>query len=355
MLKKSYSFFFQQLKLRVDSIHKGLNEAKQNYSQCLRSLEIISDDIHQKRKDKKMLAMLANLQEREAGVGADSEDETSLDQSQLDLDLDCNSSLSDVDGILPENLPELPPLPGRGIQMAPGAEGPSGVSSCGDGATAELGKMSLGSASRGTLERSVSGAESTDSVDSDSRASLSRSCSLKREVYGCEQEDSEVGECSSTDVPANETEQIAEVSSSIGEANAIAMTTLPEAESLDGNNASESVNVSVEIALPIIESKEDPEQSETVTTSHQGDEINEDAQIVESENSACDQNTQDQECTGSDCELNEASDDPVLETKDKLDFPSEVHIDNNNANQTEPQQASEESVAEDSLEIVERI
>ena len=299
-----------------------------------------------------MLAMLASLQEREAGVGADSEDETSLDRSQLDLDLDCNSSLSDVDGILPENLPELPSLPGRGIQMAPGAEGPSGLSSSGDGAAAELGKMNLGSASRGTLERSVSGAESTDSVDSDSRASLSRSGSLKREVYGCEQGDSEVGECSGNGVPTKETEQIFEVSNSIGEANATAITTVPQDECLDGNIASESVNMPGEIASPIIEAEEVPEQSETVATLHQEDEVYEDTQTVELENSACDQNTQDQEFAGSDCESNKASDDPVLETKDKQDFPSEVHIDNNNANQIEPQQASDESVADNSLEII---
>lgn len=55
------------------------------------------------------MAVIANLQEREAGVGADSEDEMSLDQSQLDLDLDCNASLSEVDGIVPaDNLPDLP-------------------------------------------------------------------------------------------------------------------------------------------------------------------------------------------------------------------------------------------------------
>ena len=95
----------------MDSIQKGLSEAKQIYSKCLRSLETISDDIHQKRKDKKTIAMIANLQEREAGVGADSEDEMSLDQSQLDLDLDCNTSISEVDGILPDNLPGLLPFP----------------------------------------------------------------------------------------------------------------------------------------------------------------------------------------------------------------------------------------------------
>ena len=106
----------------MDSIQKGLSEAKVIYSKCLKSLETISDDIHQKRKDKKTMAMIANLQEREAGVGADSEDEVSLDQSQLDLDLDCNTSLSEVDGMLPaDSLPEMPPFPaGRAAEASSG-------------------------------------------------------------------------------------------------------------------------------------------------------------------------------------------------------------------------------------------
>lgn len=176
----------------MDSIQKGLSEAKVNYSMCLRSLEIISDDIHQKRKDKKMLALLANLQEREAGVGADSEDEASLEQSQLDLDLDCNSSLSELDGIAAEHLPDLPTLAGR---VFTDAKEPSGVSVSTTSAAAEQGNKSTGSISRGALERSVSGAENSESVDSDSLASLARSGSLKREVYGCEQEENEAEEC----------------------------------------------------------------------------------------------------------------------------------------------------------------
>ena len=102
----------------MDSIQKGLSEAKVIYSECLRSLETISDDIHQKRKNKKTMAMITNLQEREAGVGADSEDEMSLDQSQLDLDLDCDASLSEVDGIVPaDNLRDLPTFAaGKGVR-----------------------------------------------------------------------------------------------------------------------------------------------------------------------------------------------------------------------------------------------
>lgn len=176
----------------MDSIQKGLSEAKVNYSMCLRSLEIISDDIHQKRKDKKMLALLANLQEREAGVGADSEDEASLEQSQLDLDLDCNSSLSELDGIATEHLPDLPTLAGR---VFTDAKEPSGVNVSTTSAAAEQGNKCTGSISRGALERSVSGAENSESVDSDSLASLARSGSLKREVYGCEQEENEAEEC----------------------------------------------------------------------------------------------------------------------------------------------------------------
>lgn len=90
----------------MDSILKGLSEAKVIYSNCLKSLEVISDDIRQKRKHKKSVALIANLQMRESGVGADSEDDVSLNQSQLDLDLDCEASLKDVEGILVENLPE---------------------------------------------------------------------------------------------------------------------------------------------------------------------------------------------------------------------------------------------------------
>lgn len=305
--------------------------------------------------------MLANLQEREAGVGADSEDETSLDQSQLDLDLDCNSSLSDVDGILPENLPELPPLPGRGIQGSSGAEGPSGVSSSSDGVAAELGNMSLGFASRGTLERSVSGAESSESVDSDSRASLTRSGSLKREVYGCEQEESDEGKCSGNDVQTKKTEQIVEVSNTIGDtnanANATATATLSENSDVpEDGNVGESGNASEEIASSIVELEpaEVLEQSDTVTT-HKRDEVIEDTQTVVSENSTSTHNTQDQECASIDCESTKASDDPVLETTDKQVFPSEIHIDNNNANQSEPQEASEEFTADNSLENCEYI
>lgn len=76
------------------------------YANCLQSLEEISDDIHQKRKHRKSVALIANLQRRESGVGADSEDDVSLDQSQLDLDLDCEASLKDVEGVFVENLLE---------------------------------------------------------------------------------------------------------------------------------------------------------------------------------------------------------------------------------------------------------
>ncbi|KAK3733787.1 hypothetical protein QZH41_015116, partial [Actinostola sp. cb2023] len=88
--KREFDRHLWQLKLRVDSILLGLSGAKENYSACLKSLEIISDEIHEKRKSKRMEAMLSKLQEREAGVGADSstEEETSLSASNLDLDFD---------------------------------------------------------------------------------------------------------------------------------------------------------------------------------------------------------------------------------------------------------------------------
>lgn len=306
-----------------------------------------------------MLAMIANLQEREAGVGADSEDETSLDQSQLDLDLDCNSSLSEVDGILPGNLPDLPPLTGRGMQVLSGAEGPSGVSSSADRAAVELG-----------MERSVSGAESTDSVDSDSRVSLSRSGSLKREVYGCEQEESEASECSSNNVQTKETQQVKEVSNTIGDTTGT--TTQPKAESSDvtgdGTIVDKSVNASEEIASSISEAAEAHEQNETLTTedtavdnAHEvGDEVVEENKTLESAKSVSHESIQNQECPSSDSVLTKAGDDSVLETEDKQVLPSETedkkvlpfqeHVDNNNGSQSELQEVSGEATADKSLD-----
>ncbi|XP_073235946.1 uncharacterized protein [Porites lutea] len=186
-----------QLKLRVDSIQRGLSEAKLIYSNCLRSLETISDDIHQKRKDKKMSAMIANLQEREAGVGADSEDEMSLDQSQLDLDLDCNASLSEVQGILPGDLPETAHiLEGGGTKVPSGTETSS---VCGDDVAVRLKNMSVDSGSINIVDRQISGAESSDSDFA--------SGSFKREVYGCEEDENAAGECSGEGMKRKETEQ----------------------------------------------------------------------------------------------------------------------------------------------------
>ncbi|KXJ08487.1 SH3 domain-binding protein 5 [Exaiptasia diaphana] len=97
--KKDFDRHLWQLKLRVDSILLGLSGAKENYSACLKSLEVISDDIHEKRKSKRMETMLSKLQERESGVGADSstEDETSLHASNLDLDFDSSLNFDKLD------------------------------------------------------------------------------------------------------------------------------------------------------------------------------------------------------------------------------------------------------------------
>lgn len=345
----------------MDSIHKGLSEAKVNYSKCLRSLEVISDDIHQKRKDKKMLAVLANLQEREAGVGADSEDEASLDQSQLDLDLDCNSSLCEVDGMAPQYLPDLPPLTGRGTHQsaASGEEGPSGASASADGAVVKLGNMSL----KGSLERSVSGAESSDSVDSDLHGSFDRTGSLKREVYGCEQgeNEAEAGECSNKDVQPKGTEQIAEVPKTIGETTAVRSdtsentTVSPKADSSNVQENESIARESEETGSSVSEATQGVhEQSESVETKDDGvditgDEVIDETQTLASDISASNENTQNQEPTGSDCESFKASDDDVLETGDNEQvLPSELQTDNNNADQSESRDDSAESAVNES-------
>ncbi|XP_068715561.1 SH3 domain-binding protein 5-like [Montipora foliosa] len=208
-IEKSRPYFVQkvgfdrhlwQLRQRVDSIQKGLTEAKLIYSKCLKSLEVISDDIHQKRKHKKSPTSIPNLQERGDGVGADSEDEVSLDQSQLDLDLDCESSLKEVDGILPNNLPESPTSSGEKAETCRPLSG--------DEASTQMENMALESASLDTLDsRCVSGAESPRSPDS---LVSSASGDLKREVYGCEQEEGQSRERNSERTQTRELKLISE-------------------------------------------------------------------------------------------------------------------------------------------------
>ena len=329
---------------------------------------MISDDIHQKRKDKKMLgAMLANLQEREAGVGADSEDETSLDQSQLDLDLDCNSSLSEVGGIVVENLPDLPSITGKGEHQVPsGAKEPSGASTSAEGAAVELGNMSLGSVSRGALERSVSGAESTESVDSNSQASLARSGSLKREVYGCEQDENEEEECSSNKGLQKEgNEEIKEMPKKLDDKNActtesdaseiVSDTPKVDSSSVQQDGNTESANSSEEIVVQEqTETKTIETEDSCVGTANEG--TVEESQTLESEISVGINDTESQEDVrepvSSECELSKTTDDAAVEEKDERTVSSsEVHTDSiNTADQSEPHEISAETTADKSLD-----
>lgn len=54
-------------------------------------------------------------------------------------------------------------------------------------------------------------------------------------------------------------------------------------------------------------------------------------------------------------ESNKASSEHILETKDKQDFSSEVHIENNSGDHSEPQEGSDVSNADISLEYVGQI
>ena len=192
----------------MDAIQEGLNEAKVIYSNCLKSVELISDDIRQKRKDKRLMALPNKFHEREAGVGAESsnEDETSLNQSQLDLDLDCDTTLSELDGIIPGQVSEIPPLSvGAPLHSLSSGEN-SSHGAC--NITDELGDLSFKSVPARKLERMVSGAESAQNLDFDSVGDHS---SFLREVYGSERNDSFEGEGTSKDsIEPNEIEKTEE-------------------------------------------------------------------------------------------------------------------------------------------------
>lgn len=353
----SFDRHLWQLKLRVDWIQKGLGEAKVNYSKCLRSLEVISDDIHQKRKHKKTLPLLANLQEREAGVGADSEDEASLDQSQLDLDLDCNSSLSELDGIAAENLPDLPTLTGR---VLTDAKEPSDVNASTEGAAVERGNVDLGSISREALERSVSGAESNESVDSDSLASLARSGSFKREVYGCEQDEDEVEECNiaSKESPREEYEETTELTEKLDRnitltsesdwSESISDTPVGDSSSVQQEKSTQGSNFSEEILVQEQTETKNLDAIDSCVASIQEAAV-EGTRKRDSEASFDVNNTDDKHGLSSECESSPANDDAVeVNLKDAPTVLSSEVLAGNGADQCEPQKDPAEATSEQS-------
>lgn len=70
------------LKERVQGLQKAVVHAKQRYAQSLRNLEIISEQIHQKRK----------LLPREPGVGAENLDLSTLSLGKFPVLFDPRSS-----------------------------------------------------------------------------------------------------------------------------------------------------------------------------------------------------------------------------------------------------------------------
>jgi len=190
------------------------------------------------------------------------------------------------------------------------------------GVATGLEDMSLESASRGTLDRQVSGAES-----SDSQASLVGG-SLKREVYGCEQGESEAGDCNNERMQTKETEKIGEVKnlksddrSSVrtgASENSTFLTAVKSSELQDsGDIAREGVDSSEKNV-----SQDQPEatnevhkQSENVKGEGNGVgpvQEEDQGQTIDPEVSASAANTQNQECTSSDSEPPEATDEAVV-------------------------------------------
>lgn len=265
--KVSFDRHLWQLKQRVDSIQEGLREAKVIYAKCLQSLEVISDDIRQKRKHRKSVALIANLQRRESGVGADSEDDVSLNQSQLDLDLDCEASLKDVEGVLAENLPE--PVGALGETEARGL---SSGSEAAEAVSTQMENMTMNSSSMETLDRCVSGAESPDSPGSVT------SLSLKREVYGCENEDQSQEDRSDGDKTSELKQIVHQTTSDTNDASMVTgdLSERKSTESLTDTSSSSKSDSKIEGCVPTENAQEEhgdresanfddhPEESEAV-------------------------------------------------------------------------------------------
>ncbi|CAL1282507.1 unnamed protein product [Larinioides sclopetarius] len=66
--KKVFLKVLQDLKSRVESLQKAVTDSKASYAACLRNLEMISSEIHERRK--------LNLPPREPGVGAERDSKT---------------------------------------------------------------------------------------------------------------------------------------------------------------------------------------------------------------------------------------------------------------------------------------
>ena len=70
------------MKNRIESLQREVTMAKKQYRQALRSLESISEEIHQSRQLEVLLA-----EERSRGVGADSETSSDTNEAnRLNLD-----------------------------------------------------------------------------------------------------------------------------------------------------------------------------------------------------------------------------------------------------------------------------
>ncbi|CAL1282501.1 unnamed protein product [Larinioides sclopetarius] len=71
--KKVFLKVLQDLKSRVESLQKAVTDSKASYAACLRNLEMISSEIHERRK--------LNLPPREPGVGAERDSKTNSEIS----------------------------------------------------------------------------------------------------------------------------------------------------------------------------------------------------------------------------------------------------------------------------------
>ena len=213
--------------------------------------------------------------------------------------------------------------------------------------------MSLESASRGTLDRQVSGAES-----SDSQASLVGG-SLKREVYGCEQGESEAGNCSSERMQTKETEKIGEVKTLKSDDRSSVRTGASENSTFLTAAKSSELQDSGDIAREGVDSLEEnmsQDQPGATNEVHKQSEnfegegngvgpVQEEdqCQTIDPSVSPSAVHTQNQKCTSSDSEPPEATDEAVVVAKEGKHISQS---DDNSGNQNDSQDVSQSNDGE---------
>lgn len=204
--------------------------------------------------------------------------------------------------------------------------------------------MSLECASTGTLDREVSGAESSDSQGS------CASGALKREVYGCEEGEDDVTECFSVDIQTSDFEQVKEEKNlKTSETSSVSFESFES-----GNIARERIESSEENLSPRQPNSSSEfhglrENDETVDGAQEGDTLqeSEECETLKSETTVGVEIPQNQGRTASsNSESHDLSDKAAAIETEQIEISQP---DNNNGNQSESRSISD-TAADESLD-----